>query len=265
MGDFTIEHAPEEGALAATGPTRMNITMTPRSNQDGGTYIWRHRHIRSGTDRQTIPVREPAPADAMVGFPAIIAAKSIDIGPRGVGFARYAGDVGDEALTVILGILYAEDAVTIDGRGGHRGEPFTFDEDQGLSENDVFDEVFLRIDLNDDGDRFDLVKTGDIVSRPVIRVSRDRFNIDINNDGVFSFVVLGESYPEFFAERGYALPALVYHEGSVFGRAIRIRGQCAVFFDSAINASGIPFGFDVAPSPEARQGLLSWREITRDE
>ncbi len=261
-GETSIEGVPGKGSLVIGGPTRMHLTITPRSDQNGGTYSWRHRYVRSGTDRQMIAILEPEPTHAMTGFPAVIAASAIDIQPRGTGFAHHAGDIGDEAVTVIRGLLYAENSVRIDGRGGHRGDPFLFDEEQSRAETDVFDETLLRIDLNDDGDMFDFIKTIDITNRPVIRVSKGRFNIDINNDGVFGMVVLGEDYGEFFNQRGYALPALYYHEGSTFGQVVHIAGQCVATYDPSILDAGVPFGFEISPEPDAQRGLLSWREIS---
>lgn len=243
----------------------MHLMITHRSDLNDGNYVWRHQYNRSGTDKQTLAFLEPETAHAMTNFPAIIAAASIDIQPRGAGFACYAGDVGDEAVTLIRGLVYAETDVRINGRGGHRGDPFIFDEELSRTETDVFDETLLRIDLNDDGDMFDLVKTIDITNRPVIRVSKGRFNIDINNDGVFGSVVLGEDYGGFFNERGYSLPVLCYHEGSIFSQGVRLTGQCIAQYDPSILDRSVPFGFEIKPEPDAQPGLLSWREISIGE
>jgi hypothetical protein len=243
----------------------MHFTQTHRSNRDGGPYVWRHRAFRNGQDEQLLVLSEPEEGQAMTGFPAVVAASRIDITPRQTGFSCHAGDVGDEAVTYFRGALYARETVRIDGRGGWRGEPVVFDEQQSRGDDDVFDETILRIDLNDDGDVFDLVKTPDISGRPVIRVRRGLYNVDINNDGVFTRVVLGEDYRAFFLENGFALPVLVYHEGSIFGESIHIGGQHVSTFDPATPESGSPFGFSFGREDDNRPGLLSWREMTDPE
>ncbi len=232
-----------KGSLVVGGPTRMHIRQTYRSDRDGGPYVWRHRTLHTGVDQQSIPVALPEEGHAMRAFPALLAASEISIAPRAAGFASYAGDIGDEAATVLEGTLVAGGAIRLGGRGGWKGEAIVFDEEEARSEDDILDESILRIDLNDDGDVFDLVKVSDVTGRPVIPVKRGHYTIDINNDGVLRKAFIGEDYGEFFAQNGYTPPALVYIEGSLTAESISIGGQSAVLFDPALAAAGPPFGF----------------------
>ena len=257
-----IDHFPQKGEFILGGSTRMHFTQTHRSIREGGPYAWRHRIVHSGDDEQLFAVSEPEDGQAMHGFPAVLAASRINITSRMTGFACCAGDVGDEAVTLLRGVLFAEGLVRIDGRGGWRGDPVIFDEEQSRGDDDVFDEAILRIDLNDDGDVLDRVKTPDISGRPVIRVRRGLYNVDINNDGVFTRVVLGGDYRAFFLENGFALPVLVYHEGTILGGSIHVGGQYVSLFDPALRSSAPPFGFTFGPRRSVRPGLLSWREVT---
>ncbi len=236
-----------KGSLIVGGPTRMHLRQTYRSDREGGPYIWRHRSLRTGDDQQTIPLAVPEEEHEMRAFPAFVAASQISIAPRGAGFASYAGDIGDEASTVLEGILFAGSEIRIGGRGGWKGEAIVFDEEEARAEDDILDESILRIDLNDDGDVFDLVKISDVSGRPVVPVSRGHYSIDINNDGVLRKTVIGEDYGEFFSQNGYTPPVLVYHEGSMFAETISIGGQCAVLFDPNVPASKPLFGFGVSP------------------
>jgi hypothetical protein len=225
----------------------MHVRQTYRSDREGGPYVWRHRTIRTGDDQQLIPVAVPEEGHAMRTFPALIAASQITITPRTAGFAAHAGDIGDEAATILQGFLFAGSEIRIGGRGGWKGEAIVFDEEETRSEEDILDEAILRIDLNDDGDVFDLVKISDVSGRPVIPVRRGHYTIDINNDGVLGKAVIGEDYGEFFSQNGYTPPILLYHEGSLFAETIQIGGQCAVLFDPEVPASAPPFGFGVNP------------------
>jgi len=242
-----IDRFPKSGSLIIGGPIRMHVRQTYRSDREGGPYVWRHRTIRTGDDQQLIPVAVPEEGHAMRTFPALIAASQITITPRTAGFAAHAGDIGDEAATILQGILFAGSEIRIGGRGGWKGEAIVFDEEETRSEEDILDEAILRIDLNDDGDVFDLVKISDVSGRPVIPVRRGHYTIDINNDGVLGKAVIGEDYGEFFSQNGYTPPILLYHEGSLFAETIRIGGQCAVLFDPEVPASAPPFGFGVNP------------------
>jgi hypothetical protein len=241
-------HFPREGSIAIGGPLRMNFTQTYRAEEDGGPYAWRHRTIRNGEDEQRLALLLPEERSAMRGFPGLVAATGITIAPRGAGFASFAGDVGDEAITVLQGAVYAGDEIRLGGRGGWRGDPVVFDEEEARSEDDVLDESILRIDLDDDEDMFDLVKIADVSSRPVIRVARGRYTIDINNDGVLGKVVLGSDYGGFFAENAHSLPILVYHEGTLLGGKVTVGGQCAILYDPLIPGSAPVVGFGAGGS-----------------
>ncbi|UCG50479.1 MAG: hypothetical protein JSW58_09700 [Candidatus Latescibacterota bacterium] len=260
-GEMTIDHFPVEGRILIKGPSRMHFTQTYRSSIDGGSYLPYHRSVRPGDDKQKIPVPGPEPDRSMREFPALIAASQIVIEPRHAGFAYYQGDIGDEKMTILQGVVFAEDVVRLHGIGGWRGEPVVFDESVARADDDVFDEAILNIDLNDDGDRFDRVETSAISSRPVIPISRDRSNIDIDNDGVLGRVILGRDYREFFFENGYALPILIYHAGCSLGQTIQIGGQCLVTSDPLTGVAGTPFGFYDSKTFAARQGLISSREV----
>jgi hypothetical protein len=238
-----IEHRPEKGAFVLSGPTRMHFTLTPRSDREGGPYAWRHREIRSGADRQTVASSVPEDGRALGEFPAIIAASEIVVGPRSVGFARHPGDVGDEAVTILHGVLYAGGELSLGGRGGWKGEPIVFREEDAREEDDILDESVLRIDLNDDGDVFDRLRLADVSDRPVIPVSKGCYHVDINNDGVLNTVVIGEDYGEFFAKSGYAPPILIHHSGSLVADAIHLGAQCAVHFEAVSSGSVAPVGF----------------------
>ena len=234
---------PRQGSLTIGGAMRMNFTQTYRCDQERGAYIWRHRSIHTGSDQQYIPVPVPEEGRAMRGFPAIAAAGDIAVLPRAAGFASYAGDSGDEAVTVLQGVVFAGGEVRVGGRGGWHGDAIVFDEEELRAEDETLDESVLRIDLNDDGDVFDLLKIADITARQVIRVKKGRYTIDVNNDGVLGKAVIGEDYGEFFAQNGYAPPVLFYHEGTILAETIRIDGQSAVLFDPLVAGSAPIVGF----------------------
>lgn len=262
-GTASIDHFPSNGSLTIGGPTRMHFTQTHRSDREGGPYIWRHRIIRNGNDQQYIPVVVPEEGHAMGNFPAVIAASGITLTPRTAGFASFAGDVGDEAATVIRGVLFAGGEIRLGGRGGWKGDPIVFDENESRSDDDILDEAVLRIDLNDDGDVLDLVKISDISGRPVIPVARGRYTVDINNDGVLRAAVIGEDYGEFFSRNGYTRPILVYHEGTLLAETIRIGGQCAVLCDPPPAGSAPLIGFGASPGADVTQALLP-RKVSSD-
>lgn len=245
-----IDHCPERGSFVLAGPTRMHFTQTLRSDREGGPYVWRHRELRSGADRQTIPVAAPEEEHALARFPAIVAAADIAIGPRTVGFAHHPGDPGDEALTVLHGVLFAGKEIRLGGPGGWRGEPVIFREEDAREEDDILDETILGVDFNEDGDAFDRMRLADVSGCPVIPVSKGRYHVDINNDGVLNTVTVGEDYGDFFLRGGYAAPILIHHSGSLVSDAIRIGAQCAIFFDVRSVASSSPAGF-VAAHPQS--------------
>jgi hypothetical protein len=216
--------------------------------------------LRSDADAQKIPFPATDLGRPLREFPGLLAASRIEIKPRAVGFADHRGDIGEESMTIIQGVVFAGDLVRLDGRGGWSGEPVVFDEELARADDDSFDESTLDIDLNDDGDRFDLVETIDITACPVVPLSNGRSNVDINNDGVLGQVVLGSSYAGFFLENGYALPVLIYHEGLIMAQAIDMTGACVISFDPRITESKTPAGFQ-HDSTASSQGLITWRTI----
>lgn len=234
---------PRQGSFTIGGPMRMNLTVTYRSDEDRGPYVWRHRTIHAGSDLQYIAVPLPEEDGAMRGFPALAAASDLSILPRAAGFASHAGDIGDEAMTVIQGVVFAGGEIRAGGRGGWRGEPIVFDEQELRSEDDILDESVFRVDLNDDGDTFDLLKIADVTGRQVIRVKRGRYTIDLDNDGVLGKAVIGEDYGGFFAQNGYAAPVLYYQEGTILADTIFLGDQSAVLFDPLIAGSAPLVGF----------------------
>jgi hypothetical protein len=212
----------------------MHFTQTYRSERDGGAYVWRHRTIVNGDDEQTICAPVPEEGRALRDFPGLVAAARVAIAPRGVGFARHRGDIGDEAMTVLHGTVYAGVEIRLGGRGGWKGDPLVFDEKDVRNEDDILDETVFRIDMNEDGDTFDRLRIADVTGCPVVRVGKGRYHVDIDGDGVLEKVVVGEDYGEFFIGNGYALPVLVHHEGTLVGESVHIGAQCAVLFDRAV-------------------------------
>jgi cytoskeletal protein CcmA (bactofilin family) len=259
-GSATIDHCPSRGEFVLAGQNRKHLTITYRSDEDGGSYVWRTRTIGLGSDAQTVPVREPAPGHAMRDMPAVLAAERVEIGSRGTGFAYHPGDIGDESMTVVQGVVYADQEVTLHGEGGWAGETIVFDEEQGRSEGDMIDESVFGIDLNGDGDISDTVELSAIATVPVIRVSRGEYNVDINKDGVFSKVTIGIDYLRFFDDNGHRYPTLVYHEGILLGQSLHSCAQVLVIHDAGIARSGVPFGFEVSFGSTTWQGLVSWWE-----
>ncbi|UCH84859.1 MAG: hypothetical protein JSW50_03990, partial [Candidatus Latescibacterota bacterium] len=256
----TIDRFPTRGTLVLTGAQRMHFTQTYRSSDDGASYLRYRRTLRTGRDEQMIPFPAPDRGRPLREFPGLLAASRIEIGPRAVGFARYRADIGEERLTIVQGILFAGDAVDIDGRGGWTGEPVVFDEETSWAEDDSFDESIFDIDLNDDGDRFDIVQTIDITTCPIIPISPGHVNIDINNDGILGRIVIGTSYAEFFDANGYALPVLFYHEGLIMSERIGVTGACVITFDPRIGDTGMPFGFNYGAAKPS-SGLATWRTL----
>ena len=196
----------------------------------------------------------------MHNFPAILAAERIVIEPRGAGFAYHPGDIGEERLTVLQGVLYAEDEVRLHSRGGWQGEPLIFEEDLPRHDDEALDEPVLNIDLNGDGDIFDRVELSHVSTVPVIPVSRGEYGVDINNDGMLGKVTLGTDYIGFFNDNGYVCPILIYQQGLVLGQQIHSCDQTLVVHDPLIAASGGPFGFEANFGTTTYQGLVSWRE-----
>jgi hypothetical protein len=254
---IVIDHFPEKGSLTIGGPTRMSLTQTSRSDREGGSYVWRQTAIHKGADEQYIAMAAPEEGHALSNFPGIVAASRIVIAPRAAGFARCQGDIGDEAMTILRGVLFAGDEIRLGGRGGWSGDPIQFDEKESRGDEDILDEAVLRIDLNDDGDVFDRLRLSDVSARPVIRVGKGRYTVDINNDGVLNKVIIGEDYGAFFAGNGYALPVLVYHEGTLIGDRISVGGQCAVLFDPLSAAPVAPAGFVTAQPHNSSSKSLS--------
>jgi hypothetical protein len=234
---------PRRGSLVIGGSARMNLTVTYRSDEDRGPYLWRHRTIRAGDDLQYIAAPLPDPDNAMRGFPAVAAAADVAIRPRAAGFASHAGDIGDEAMTVIHGAVYAGGEVRAGGRGGWHGERIVFDEEELRAEDELLDESVFRVDLNDDGDVFDLLKIADVTGRQVIRVRKGRYTVDLDNDGVLRKAVIGEDYCGFFAQNGYAAPVLYYQEGTILADTIRLGEESAVLYDPLIAGSAPLVGF----------------------
>ena len=234
---------PREGSFKIGGATRMNLTITYRSDEDRGPYVWRHRTVRTGSDLQYVAVPVAEEGRAMRGFPALAAASDIEVLPRAAGFASYAGDIGDEAITVIQGVVFAGGEIRAGGRGGWRGEPIVFDEEELRAEDEILDESVFRIDLNDDGDTFDLLKIADVTGRQVIRVRRGRYTVDLDNNGVLGKALIGEDYGAFFAQNGYATPVLYYQEGTILADTIRLEEESAVFFDPLVAGSAPLVGF----------------------
>jgi hypothetical protein len=179
----------------------------------------------------------------MRGFPAVAAAADVAIRPRAAGFASHAGDIGDEAMTVIHGAVYAGGEVRAGGRGGWHGERIVFDEEELRAEDELLDESVFRVDLNDDGDVFDLLKIADVTGRQVIRVRKGRYTVDLDNDGVLRKAVIGEDYCGFFAQNGYAAPVLYYQEGTILADTIRLGEESAVLYDPLIAGSAPLVGF----------------------
>ena len=263
-GSATIDHFPIRGEFTLKGNGRMHFTQTYRSDEQGGMYVWNDRSIGTGNDTQTLSIPEPEGARAMREFPAIIAAKRITIEPKHLGFGEYPGDIGGEALTILQGVVYAEDEVRLHGQGGWTGGTIVFDENVNRRPDDEFNEAVLAMDLNDDGDVVDRVKVSDITTVPVIAVGRDKLNVDLNNNGIFDHVLIGADYNTFFIDNGYKLPTLVHHQGLVLAQAIHLCEQVNVLFDRMIVESGVPFGFEVNFGSTTYQGLVSWQERPLD-
>jgi hypothetical protein len=146
------------------------------------------------------------------------------------------------------------------GRGGWSGEPLVFDENASLGGDDWLDESVLNIDLNGDLDVFDRVEISVVSEVPVVPLSRGRYAVDINNDGVLGEVTLGTDYVQFFNDNGYVCPILIYHEGLVLGRNVHSCDETLVVFDPFIAEAGAPFGFDLKFGSAPYQGLVYWEE-----
>ncbi|MEJ2721675.1 MAG: hypothetical protein P8181_11150 [bacterium] len=258
----TAVRFPTHGSLVIEGPARMHLTQTYRSSTEGDTYLRYRRAVGPNRDEQMIPLPGPDRGRPLREFPGILAASTIEIGPRGVGFAAYRADIGDETMTILQGALFAGDRVRLDARGGWPGEPIVFDEEVTRADEDAFQESVLDIDLNGDGDRLDTVETIDITTRPVVPLSNGESSVDINNDGVLGKVVIGSSYRGFFLENGNRVPVLIFHQGLVLSRVIELTGSSVITFDPGVSEAGTPFGFD-RESTAAPPGLATRRTIPR--
>jgi hypothetical protein len=257
-GTETIEHFPSSGRFVIKGPSRMHFTQTYRSSMERGTYLPRRRTLFSDQNLQTIAVQEP---DRMLRqFPSIVAATQVVIEPRGVGFASHPGDIGDEKLTVLQGVVYGETEVRLHGRGGWSGDTLTFAERTPRDEDDSLDEPVFNVDLNGDGDAFDTVAIADITAVPLVPVSDRSYAVDLNNDGLLGEVTLGMDYVRFFTDAGYVCPILIYHEGIVLGQSIHSCEETLVVPDPRIAEAAPPFGFEVSFGFAPHRGLVSWRE-----
>jgi hypothetical protein len=263
-GNTEIAHFPEHGRFVVAGEKRMNLTVTYRSDEESSDYTWSQKTLLGGENAQIVPVPEPDRGHFMREYPAIIAADGIIIEPRQAGFAYHPGDIGDERLTVLQGVIYAENEVRLHGRGGWNGGDMVFDEMLPRGEEDALDEPVLNIDLNGDHDVFDRVELSAISTVPVVPVSDKEYTVDINNDGVLGKVTIGVNYLAFFDNNDYAYPTLIYHEGLVLGGSIHSCEQTLVVHDPALTASGIPFGFEVSFGSTTYQGLVWWSERSSD-
>lgn len=258
-GEADIPNFPQKGSFIIKGPNRMNFTQSYRSDEDAADYTWRTKIVLGGQNAQTIPIPEPAKGHFMRDYPAIIAADRIVIEPRGTGFAYQPGDIGDERLTILQGVVYAEDEVRLHGHGGWSGEELVFDEMQARAGDDALDEPVLNVDLNGDNDEFDRVELSGITTIPVIPVGNGRYSVDLNQDGVLGKVTVGVDYLGFFRDHGYGYPTLIYIEGLVLGTSIHSCEETLVVHDRKI-ATGVPFGFDVSFGATTYQGLVFWSE-----
>ena len=259
-GEATIPHFPERGSFIIGGETRPHYTHTYRSSAESGSYTTRPRTLRAGQNQQTIAVDAPPPDQALHYYPAIIAADVIDIAPRETGFAYQPGDIGDERMTFVQGVIYAENHVRLHGRGGYRGSEVVFNEREGRSPDDALEEAILGVDLNGDGDSFDTVDLPSISAVPVIEIGRDRYGIDVNNDGVLSTLQVGADYAAFFGDNGYALPTLIYLEGTVLSQSVHSCEQVRVRWDANLAGGRMPYAFGVGYGSDVRDGLVSWSE-----
>lgn len=259
-GEAEIAHFPQKGRLELHGQNRMHFTQTYRSDQDAADYTWQQRKLHAGEAMQIVPVPVPRSGHFMRDFPAIIAADAIIIEPRGEGFAYHPGDIGDERITVLQGVVYAENEVRLHGRGGWSGEKMIFDEMEARDEDEALDEPVLNVDLNGDHDVFDRVEISAISMVPVVPVANGKYSVDINNDGVLGEVTIGMDYIGFFNDNGYPYPTLIYLQGLVLGRYIHSCEETLVQHDPGIPAAGIPFGFEVSFGSTTYQGLVSWSE-----
>jgi len=259
-GTASIDHFPEEGMFVLSGAVRPHFTQTYRSDEEGGLYVWGDRFVHSGENTQTVPIPEPDERHALREFASILAADGIEITPRRTGFASTPGDIGDERLTILHGIVFAERRVEIHGKGGWNGGAIMFDEKVKHGVDDRFDERVLQVDLNDDGDLLDEVPMESISGVPVIPVSKNLYNLDINNDGVLRNVLLGNNYLDYFVDKEYLSPVLTFHTGLILSQEIHTCEQVLVLHDPAIAEGGVPFGFIVHFGSTTYQGLVSWFE-----
>ena len=262
-GDEVIDHFPTEGKLVLRGEHRSHFTQTYRSSGGERSYRWRRATIFNGENTQTIAL-PVAHDDPITDFPALVVADEIDIAPRGRGFAYHPGDIGDEKVTMLEGVVYAENRISLHGRGGWEGEPVVFEEELPRAEDESLDESVFNVDLNGDGDMNDRVTVGSIQTVPAVPVSRDEVAVDINNDGVLANVPIGGDYVAYFNENAYVCPVLIYHSGVVLSQEIHACEQTFVIADPAA-ARALPFGFALTFGAAPHQGLISWKERTQDK
>jgi hypothetical protein len=258
-GTYDIPHFPNKGRFTLQGATRKHFTQTYRSRN--ATYQWNTREIYAGGDMQYLPVLEPTDGNFMREFPSVIAALKIDIHPRETGSSFYQADIGEEMLTIMQGVMFAEGEVHMHGKGG--GNASDFDETKLRNAGDKIDESKVGMDLNGDGDANDKVQVGNITTVPVIP-NAGKFNVDINADAVIEVVTLGNDYNGLFDTNGWEYPILLYHEGILLGQKLHTCEHYGILFDPEIAATGIPFGFDVKFGSESYQGIVAWRENTTE-
>jgi hypothetical protein len=72
-------------------------------------------------------------------------------------------------------------------------------------------------------------------------------------------------FNDFFGDKGWEWPALVYHEGVLLGQKLHTCEHYHIIFDPMIAASGVPFGFDVEFGSTSYEGLVYWRVVTPEE
>ncbi|MFQ5512010.1 MAG: hypothetical protein ACE5EO_09190 [Candidatus Krumholzibacteriia bacterium] len=259
-GTYDIPHFPTSGTFKMKGASRKHFTQTYRSSN--GTYQWNTREIYTGADVQYLPIMEPTDGTFMRQFPSVITPLKIDIHPRETGSSFYQADIGEEMVTIVQGVMYAEGEVHMHGKGG--GKTTNFDETKNRKPGDKVKEKDVGIDLNGDGDTNDKVQVMNITTVPIIPTGGGKFNVDINADAVLEVVTLGGDYNGLFDTNGWEYPILLYHEGILLGQKLHTCEHYGILFDPEIAGSGIPFGFDVKFGSTSYQGIVAWRENTTE-
>jgi hypothetical protein len=110
-GTYTFDHFPKFGRFQVADENRPHFTQTYRSAD--GTYQWNTRTVNTGLDTQYIPIKEPTPGNAMRHFPGILAPLQVHSDPAGDNIAYARGDIGDQKLTIMQGIVYSEAEVRL--------------------------------------------------------------------------------------------------------------------------------------------------------